>query len=84
MTFPLMSPPPQDQADAFQRLFHCPLRRYWHPVFGFEIVRFDQVVVHSGDRSMRAAIVEQYGEEAAQLVEALLAYERSCVPQEKG
>ncbi len=62
-----------DHYQQFRDIFKVELARYMHPLFGFDIIAFDEQVVKPNDNeSCRQAIVREYGQEAANLVEALL------------
>ena len=56
----------------FQEIFGVRLTRFWHPIFGFDIVKFDDNFIRPPDgTSTHEAIVAKYGERAAELVESL-------------
>lgn len=56
----------------FAAIFGVALSNYWSNLTGFDVVRFDEKVIHSGDRSMSEVIEEKYGKAAADMIEALL------------
>ena len=60
----------------FQNIFHCLLQGFMNLITGFDIIDFDERVVKSGDKCMRDAILEKYGEEAVALIEALITIEK--------
>ena len=60
-------------ADQFARLFHVPLRKYWDPMTGFDLPRFDVEVVKSrSEEAMIDVVRARYGEEAVACIEALI------------
>jgi len=60
------------QKRDFKRYFGTELRSYWHPLLGFDIVRFDDEVVKSGNMSVRDAVQQSYGMDAVALIHKLL------------
>lgn len=64
----------KQHSDVFFKTFQRSLTSFWHPLFGFSVVRFsDQVVKPGHDESSHEAIVRQYGLKAARLVTRLIA-----------
>ena len=60
--------------EEFCRIF-CPARlsQYYEPIFGFNIVRFDQEIIKTPDgKSMANIIKKQYGERAEQIISELI------------
>jgi hypothetical protein len=63
----------QKHFDTFQRTFGQSLSKFWHPLTGFDIIKFDETVVKPGDdEAMSQAVVRQWGEPAADLIRDLL------------
>ena len=52
----------------FHRIFHVGLGRYWNNITGFDIVEFDDRIVHSGEGHMSDTVVEKWGEEGRILI----------------
>ncbi len=66
------------QAVPFQRIFRVPLRKYFHPVFGFNVAQFDLEVVKSPDgESCKEAVRRQWGEEGLAIVMDLMGTAKS-------
>ena len=62
----------QRQANRFRNLFGMPLSRFWHPLTGFDIVRFDDAVKPGKNQSLRERVEVKYGTEAVQFIEMLI------------
>jgi hypothetical protein len=62
----------QRQANRFRELFGLPLGKFWHPLTGFDIVRFDDVIKPGKDQSLRTCVEAKYGPEAMHLIESLI------------
>jgi hypothetical protein len=57
----------------FQNIFGTPLKPYWDNITGFDIVRFDEKLIKSPNgKSISDVVLERYGKDAVELVEALL------------
>lgn len=57
----------------FIALFGMPLTRFMHPLFGFDIVAFDERVIMPPDgTSTKEAIRNRYGEAGVKLIERLI------------
>lgn len=59
-------------SDEFRRIFGVPLQMFMNPITGFDLIRFDERVVKSGDRQMSAVVLEKYGQPGVDLVLALI------------
>ena len=60
-------------AHEIKRITGCPVDRYLHPIFGFNIVKFDEVVLKSPDgKSCADVLTEKYGVEVCKMFERLL------------
>lgn len=57
----------------FQQIFGVPLTKYFHPLFGFDLIRFDEQFVQSGNNSMRDEVKRRWGDEAVTLILELIA-----------
>jgi len=66
------------RADAreFERIFHVPLSEYWQGFLGFDITGFDDKVIKSGTMSVKAAVLQTYGQDAVTLIQDLLGMQR--------
>lgn len=63
----------QRQARDFERIFKANLKDYWLPgPLGFDIIKFDDDVVKSGNMSVRDAVQQTYGMDAVALCHELL------------
>jgi len=65
---------PLADRDAFRRLFHRDLIDFWDlPYFGFDVVKFDKVLIKPpDDTSTKEQVLKDYGQEAVDLCERLL------------
>lgn len=62
-----------EHAERFAEAFHVPLARYWDPLTGFDLPKFDVEVVKSASHEAMIDVVQaRYGEGAVKLIEALL------------
>ena len=58
---------------SFHRLFGCNLDLFLHPLFGFDVIAFDeQLIKPPNGTSTRQAILEKQGQEAVDLILHLL------------
>jgi hypothetical protein len=62
----------QRQANRFRQVIGLPLSKFWHPLTGFDIVRFDDVIKPARNQSLRACVKAKYGQEAVQFIESLI------------
>jgi hypothetical protein len=60
----------------FERIFHVPLSEYWQGFLGFDITGFDDKVIKSGNMSVKAAVLQTYGQDAVTLIQDLLGMQR--------
>lgn len=60
------------QSNRFHALFGLSLAKFWHPLTGFDIVAFDDVIRPARNQSLRDCIKMKYGNDAAQLIENLI------------
>ena len=58
--------------DAFRTIFRVPLAKYWSNLTRFDVVKFDEEVVKSGDGSCGQAVIDRWGQEAYELIKRLL------------
>lgn len=58
--------------DRFQRVFGTRLSLYWDNITGFDVIKFDDGWIKSGDGSMHDAVLEKYGEEGVQIIKGLI------------
>lgn len=56
----------------FYALFGVSLESLWDFYTGFDIVRFDDEVIKSGDDAMRVCIRDKYGDEAVSMIKELI------------
>jgi len=63
----------------FRSYFGRPLRSFWHPLFGFDIIKFDDYCqtalgyVEDGQTSTSDFTTAKFGKNATALIEALIA-----------
>lgn len=63
---------------VFFNFFGVPLREFWHPLFGFDVIRFDKEFLipklnyNEDQESIKAVVIRIYGDNAARLIDALL------------
>lgn len=62
---------PLEVRQAFKRVFYTDLANYWD-FTGFDIVRFDDEYIKSGDNSMEDVVRERFGDNAVELIKDLL------------
>ncbi|MEI6750355.1 MAG: hypothetical protein WCM93_14455, partial [Bacteroidota bacterium] len=53
----------QTYSNVFESIFKVRLSNFWNNLHGFEVVKFDDQVIRSGDGCMSDKVVEVYGEE---------------------
>ena len=63
---------------SFSSYFGRPLRDFWHPLFGFDIIKFDDYCqaelgyVEDGRTSNRDFTTAKFGKDATTLIESLI------------
>jgi hypothetical protein len=62
----------QTYGRIFEAIFKVRLSNYWNPLHGFDVCKFDDQVIKSGDGNMSDKIKTVYGEEAQKLIITLL------------
>lgn len=61
------------RANQFQRIFGVRLAEFWlGPIGRFDVTRFNDTVIKSGDASVADVVRERFGQEAVQLITELL------------
>jgi len=65
--------------DEFLRTFGIPLHRYMHPLWGFDVIRFDDWLKTPDGQSTHELLLEKYGQAADNLVERLIGKEEADV-----
>jgi hypothetical protein len=68
----MFSRPSHAVAKEFKRLFNANIWDYWEPLFGFDVVKFDDNVVQSGDGCMADVTREKFGQEGEDYLEKIL------------
>lgn len=58
--------------DKFQRTFGVPLHRFMHPLFGFDVIAFDDFLKTPDGQSTHDYLLEKFGQEADALIESLI------------
>ena len=58
--------------DEFQRVFGIPLHRFFHPFWGFDVIKFDEWLKTPDGTSTADYIKQTKGQNALTLVEELL------------
>jgi hypothetical protein len=61
-----------DNEAEFRRIFGLPLREFFDNLAGFNIVKFDDEVVKSGDDCMRDVVQARWGEPGVSLIYRLI------------
>ena len=56
----------------FLQVFGLRLTQFWHPITGFDIVAFDDVIRPALNQSLHDCIQARYGPEAVQLIAYLI------------
>ena len=56
----------------FQGIFGVPLHRFWHPLFGFDVIKFDEWLGTPDGTSTHDHILNTKGQGALTLVEGLI------------
>ena len=56
----------------FRQYFGANLANYLHPIYGFEIIKFDGLIQPPDGKSTKDVIAEKYGTEAVELVLELI------------
>lgn len=70
--------PSNTTRDQFMKLFNLPILKYWHPVFGFDIIRFDEAMkskfgyIEDGKTSCRDFVAKRFGGDAADFIDGLI------------
>jgi len=62
----------ESNGEAFLKVFKVPLHRFMHPIFGFDVVKFNEFINPKEGVSTYQAIEDKYGKEAADLVKRLI------------
>ncbi len=57
---------------VFQSTFGTSLGKYMHPVFGFDVVKFDQLIHPKDGESTKDVVEREYGKEAVDLILKLI------------
>lgn len=70
--------PSQVQENVFTRYFHISTSRFWHPLFGFDIIKFDDYMkshhgyVEDGKTSLEDFLTQKFGQPASDLIKTLI------------
>ena len=64
---------PKEYELFFNSTFGKPLLRFWHPLFGFDIARFDDFMRTPDGKSLSDFITEKHGAAAQKLIQVLIA-----------
>ena len=74
-----MKPFPVHYEKMFQATFKISLRKFYHPIFGFEVIQFDDWLIsrHGYDieasgKSASEFVTEKFGDAAAEMIYALI------------
>ena len=59
-------------SSKFKQFFGASLGNFLHPIYGFEIIKFDGLIQPPDGVSTKDVVHERYGEEAVQLVLELI------------
>lgn len=61
----------------FEQIFETAFNPYFDNFFGFDLIRFDDEIIQSGDKCMRTVVKKKYGKRAVELLEELIALKKS-------
>ena len=61
-----------DHDNVFRQIFGADIGQFMHPVFGFDIVKFDDFVGTPGGVSLADYLLSKYGIEAHRLISTLI------------
>ena len=61
-----------DNRKKFNTIFNRKLVAYMHPIFGFDIIQFNNDIQVPDGQSCKDFVKEKYGDNAVQLLERLL------------
>ena len=61
-------------SEKFKRLFNRKLHDFMDIRTGFDIVKFDETIGTPDDVSMQAFVLENYGQDAVDLIKKLISY----------
>ena len=56
----------------FQTYFNASITKFWHPLFGFDIIKFDGFLQTPDGISTKDFITKNQGEEAAEFIKYLI------------
>jgi hypothetical protein len=60
-------------SEQFKRTFGVPLQKFCHPLFGFDVIAFDDKIVQPPDgTSTKEAVLERWGQDAVDMILALI------------
>ena len=62
----------EQQRQEFIKHFNTQINRFWHPFFGFDIIKFDEWIGTPDGTSTRDYIAQKYSPEAAQFISDML------------
>ena len=60
------------EADAFYHVFGVPITKYMHPLFGFEVILFDEFINPPDGTSLAQAVEDKYGLEGYNILARLM------------
>jgi hypothetical protein len=58
-------------SNQFNRVFGVQLKEFWHNIMGFDLLAFDDWL-NAGDRSIKDAVEEQFGDEGVTLIAKII------------
>jgi hypothetical protein len=70
--------PDQMQEKVFYQYFQTNCMRFWHPMFGFDIIKFDNLMkskfgyVEDDKTSLKDFLTQKFGEGASSLINSFL------------
>ncbi len=74
----MFKPPTEIQKTSFHIYFKTNIFEFWNPIFGFDIIRFDDYAHHKwgyeedGKTSLAKFITKKFGQSAAKLVRDII------------
>lgn len=64
----------RNNAAEFQKTFGISLGRFFNPLIGFDIIRFDEHFAPPEGQSLKEAVEERHGQKAVELILRLIGY----------
>lgn len=63
-----------ENSQKFYNIFGISLKKYFTPIFGFDIIKFDEEIIKTEpNKSMNATVKAKYGKNGVEIIKNLLA-----------